>query len=537
MSPNGISRRGLLWRGGLLAAGSVGASLAGITAQSAAAAPPKWDPHVADAKRRLGSLREYLDALKALGDLREIEREVDTHLEIGAITRRTTEINGPAVLFNRIKGHRKGFRVLGAPAALSSLPKARYARVALSLGFRPDTHPLAMVEALTRAHDLKPIEPVTVHSGPCQQNVLLGKDADLTKIPVPLLHNGDGGPYLNTWGTFVVGTPDGKWVNWSISRAMLVDGKRFSPLVIPFFQHLGVIAAQWAEQGKQAPFALVQGAEPGIPFASAMSLPDGVSEASFLGGYYGKPVELVRCKTVDLRVPATAEIVIEGHIDFEKTVPEGPMGEAPGYMSVHVRQMPTCTVTAITHRDNAILPVVTAGKAVDEDHTAVGVPASAIILNALRKNGIPATNAWMVPESALHVLAVTVPQDWPKRTGITSSRELTKRIAEIICDTRVVIWLSQVMVLDDDLDVTDHRDLMWGFATRTHPVKDQVVIPQRSFNTLMVCYGKEEQETYLAPLLAFDSLLPQGSERPRSTAFEANYPADLRKKILDNWVH
>ena len=541
MSRHELSRRGLFQRGGQVAAatvvaGSVGATLAGVTAQSASAAPRKWDPKDKDAKRRLGSLREYLDALDAHGDLREIDREVDTHLEIGAITRRTTEISGPAVLFNRIKGHHRGFRVLGAPAALSSLPHARYSRVAMSLGFHPGTHPLEMVEALTRAQSLDPIEPVTVSHGPCRQNVLLGEDADLTRLPVPLLHDGDGGPYLNTWGTFIVGTPDGTWVNWSISRAMLVDGKHFTPLVIPVFQHLGTICAEWAELGKPAPFALVQGAEPAVPFASAMSLPDGVSESAFLGGYYGEAVRVVRCETVDLRVPATAEIVIEGHLSMEDTRLEGPMGETTGYMSTHVRPMPTCTVTAITHRDNAILPVVTAGKAVDEDHTAVGVPASAIILNALRKNGIPATNAWMVPESALHVLAVTLPQDWPERTGITSSHEVTRRIAEIVCDTRVVIWLSQVMVLDDDLDVTDHRDLMWGFATRTHPVKDQVVIPQRPFNNLMICYGEEEQASYRAPLLAFDSLLLQGEGRPRSTAFDLNYPEDLRRRILDNWV-
>src|SRR6516162_528351 len=172
--------------------------------------------------RHLKSLRDYLAELKSLAEIQEIDTEVDWNLEMGAIIRRSYELRAAAPLFNRIKGIERGFRVLGAPAGVSR--KNGLARIALSLGLPGRAGAPAMVEALADAHRQPPRPPRLVPDGPCKQNKLLGQDIDLWRLPAPLIHDGDGGRYLNTWGTIVVRTPDCKWTNWSISRVM-VTGK------------------------------------------------------------------------------------------------------------------------------------------------------------------------------------------------------------------------------------------------------------------------------------------------------------------------
>src|SRR5262245_20456898 len=219
--------------------------------------------------QHLKSLREYLDQLKALGEVQEIDAEVDWNLEMGAIIRRSYELRAPAPLFNCIKGIERGFRVLGAPAGVSR--KNGLARVALSLGLPAKATGGELVEALAEAHRKPPLPPRRVADGPCKQNKLLGKDVDLLRLPTPLIHEGDGGRYLNTWGTIVVQTPDRAWTNWSISRIMLLGRDTMTGIVLPR-QHLGMIYARWKALQRPMPYALALGTAPAIPFVSGMPL-------------------------------------------------------------------------------------------------------------------------------------------------------------------------------------------------------------------------------------------------------------------------
>jgi len=277
------------------------------------------------------SLREYLDALRDLGELVEIDKEVDWELEIGAIIRRCYETCAPAPLFNRVKGIEPGFRVFGAPAGVSRQPGLYLSRIALSLGLDARASGRQMVEALVSAKKDTPIPPRRVATGPCKENIALGDDVNLLRFPTPLIHDGDGGRYFGTWGTVVAQTPDGKWTNWAIARVMLIDRNKMAGIVHPL-QHLGQVHGMWKALGKPMPFALFQGGPPFIPFVSGMPLPAGVSEADYMGAYFGRPVDVVRCETVPLDVPATAEIVVEGFLSDKETAPEGPMGEYAGYL-------------------------------------------------------------------------------------------------------------------------------------------------------------------------------------------------------------
>ncbi|MEU8567821.1 UbiD family decarboxylase [Streptomyces pathocidini] len=484
--------------------------------------------------KRIPSLRAYLDALDDLGDLRILRHEVDPELELGATVRRAYETRAPAPLFERVRGAAPGFRVLGAPAALCSRADQPFARLALSLGLPPRSTARDIMGVLSAAHDRPRIPPreVARADAPCKENVLLDDAVDLGRFPAPLLHDGDGGRYFNTWGTVVAATPDGSWTNWAVARAMVLDRRRMTGAVVPT-QHLGMIHRQWAERGQPMPFALAQGCEPGVPIVSGMPFPAGVDEADVLGGLFGEPVDVVRCETVPLSVPATAEIVVEGHLSHEETAPEGPMGEYAGYLSGAPRPQPVYRVTAITHRNDPILPVVVAGQPVDEDHTVSALTAAAECLRVLRAADLPVEMAWVPLETAGHWCVVTVRADWRQRYG-SEPRELTRRIAELVLATRFGAWMARIIVVDDDVDATDLGEVVWAFATRGHPRDGLLVFDAMPLLPLMVCYTAAERMAAEGPKLAHNCLLPApGPDRPRRCSFEHNYPTEIRRRVLE----
>ena len=488
-------------------------------------------------RRHFKSLRAFLNALHDLNDMREVRREVDTELEIGAIIRRTHEMYAPAPLFTNIRGH-AGYQVVGAPLSYSSLPQARMARVALALGLAPETKPLEIIEELARTCKRPPIPPVVVKEGPCQEIVQLGEDVDLTMFPTPFIHAGDGGRYFNTLGFWVLRTPDGKWTNWSIARVMVLDGKRMTG-VIAQYQHNGMIYKMWRERGEPMPFALVQGAEPAALFAGGMPLDYGVDEVGYLGALLGEPLELVRCKTVDLEVPATAEIIVEGHVSLDETASEGPIGEYHSYLRDEKYNFPVYHISAITHRDNPILPVTSGGKPVEEDHTVAGVSFSAVCLQQLRDGGLPVTAAWSVPEAAEHMLAVSVPRDWSQRTTL-SAYDLARRIATIAKGMHGGQRATRVLVCDDDIDLSDPRDLIWAWNSRCHPVEGHFVLEAEPANPIEPMYAAlklsfDGGRTPVGPIMVLNCLLPTDAKDLHISDFASNFSKELQKRVLARW--
>ncbi|MGI5500437.1 UbiD family decarboxylase [Lentzea sp. CA-135723] len=480
-------------------------------------------------------LRSYLNALEDLGDLVTISREVDGDMEPAAITRRSYEVRARAPLFVNIKGARQGQRILGAPAAMSSRKDLPYARIALSLGLPADSTGYQIVDALADAAVREPIAPVVVSKGPCQDNVLMGPAATLDSFPIPIVHEKDGGRYANTWGVLIVRTPDGSWTNWSIARVMKIDGKRMTALV-PNGQHIGQIWNQWAAIGKPMPYALVQGAEPGIPYVAGMPLPDSAHEAHFLGALVGEPIELVQALTVDLEVPATAEVVIEGHVSTERDALEGPFGEAAGYQPVGSSPQPTFHVYTITHRDDPIWPLVAEGRPPDEYHTVTCVGAASQCLVRLRAAGLPVSRAWAPMEAAGMWLVVTVPPNWRDLVEPgTTSEQLATWVGQTLFYDKAGLYFPQIYLLDDDIDATNIAELTWAIATRVHPVDgrvhlDSAVLP------LFVSHTEEEHERGWGPRTVLDGLLPPIGERLGHTSFAASYPRELQQRVVENWI-
>jgi UbiD family decarboxylase len=485
----------------------------------------------------LRSMRDYVDALKAIGEVQEIDAEVDWNLEIGAITRRCYELGAPAPLFNTITGIEKGFRALGAPAGVSSKPGQYLSRIALSLGLPLDATAKDIVEALVAARDRAPIPPRLVATGPCKENVLLDGNVDLLRIPSPLIHEGDGGRYIGTYGVIVAQTPDKSWTNWAIARVMLV-GKTQMTGVVSEQQHLGMIHKMWKDIGKPMPFALCLGVEPSIPFVAGMELPAHVNEADYIGAFLGDPIDVVQCETVDLQVPATTEIVLEGFLSNTENAIEGPMGEYAGYLFAGPgRLQPVYNVTAMTFRNEPILPVIAAGEPVEENHTVHGLTSAAIVLKELRYNNVPATMAWMSFESANHLMVVTVPKDWKKHFEGNADR-LCREIGRIIFASKVGLIIPKVLVVHDDVDPSNSRELMWAFMTRCHPCEHgEIFFNNQSIFPLVAYLTNAEKVSANTNKVVFNCLPPDewGDKLPRRSSFNHIYPQAVREKVVASW--
>ncbi|MHB8348739.1 MAG: UbiD family decarboxylase [Acidiferrobacterales bacterium] len=489
--------------------------------------------------KHLRSLREYIDELKALGDIQPIDAEVDWRLEIGAIIRRSYDLRAPAPLFTNISGYQDtGFAVLGAPGALSSSPHP-LARIALSLGLPVTATGQDIIEALVAARGRPGIPPVTVApaDAPCKQNILRGDEIDLMTFPTPWIHGNDGGRYIQTYGVNIAKTPDGSWTNWSVNRMMIADKDTLACLIPPP-QQLGIIRSQWMARGEPMPIVLALGVEPGLVFVGGMPLPVNVDESHYLGALYGEPIEVVPAETVDLLVPATAEIVIEGHIALDETAMEGPMNEFPGYNATEKSPKAVFHVSAITYRDGATLPVVAAGPPVEEDHTIIGTMGAAEIVYALRQAELPVASAWCPFEAAVHWLVLAVEPDWHERLGVGAG-ELARRIADVLFSGKPGINTPKTLLVENDIDITDLSEVVWAFATRAHPEHGEFHFPDLLSDQLAIYLDEQEAHSFRAGKVIHNCLLadrfPQG-RRPVKGSLENGWPPEVQDKILRNWV-
>jgi 4-hydroxy-3-polyprenylbenzoate decarboxylase len=284
------------------------------------------------------------------------------------------------------------------------------------------------------------------------------------------------------------------------------------------------------------PFALALGTEPAIPFVSGMPLDENVNEADFIGGYLGEPIDVVDCETVNLQVPATSEIVIEGTVSVDETAPEGPMGEYSGYLSPGGGMLsPLFRVSALTFRDWPILPVVAAGEPTEENHTCWGLTISAQILWELRQAGFPVTTCFCPFQSAAHWLVVTV-----NRTacGQDAGEQLVRELAAILFRGRAGSFIPKVILLGDDVDPTNLDELVWAFATRNHPEKGYVLFPNEKMLPLVAFLGKEERLAARGTKVIYNCLPAEDQppeQAPRRSSFRFLWPAEIQRKVIENW--
>ncbi|KAF9889517.1 hypothetical protein FE257_007227 [Aspergillus nanangensis] len=483
--------------------------------------------------------RSFVDALKADNDLVEIDTPVDPNLEAAAITRRVCETNDKAPLFNNVIGMQHGlFRILGAPGSLRKSSLDRYGRLARHLALPPTASMREILDKMLSASSMPPIAPTIVPTGPCKENSLDESQIDLTKLPVPLIHQADGGKYLQTYGMHIVQSPDGKWTNWSIARAMVHDKNHLTGLVIEP-QHIWQIHQMWKKEGRDVPWTLAFGVPPAAIMASSMPIPDGVTEAGYVGAMTGSSLELVKCDTNNLYVPATSEIVLEGTLSITETGPEGPFGEMHGYVfpgDVHTGAK--YKVNRITYRNNAILPMSSCGRLTDETHTMIGSLAAAEIRKICQQNNLPITDAFAPFESQVTWVALRV-DTTELRKMKTTSEELRKKVGDLIFHHKAGYTIHRLVLVGDDIDVYDGKDVMWAFSTRCRPGLDETLFEEvRGFPLVPYMSHGNGSPTQGGKVVS-DALMPTEYTTGRdweAADFENSFPAEVKQKIEENWT-
>ena len=478
-------------------------------------------------------MREFVAELEEAGELASVEREVDWDLEMGAIARRCYETGAPAPLFTNVKGAQAGFRAIGAPVGVSRRPGRELGRIGLALGLPPTASAREIVEVLVRARGRPPIAPVVVDSGPCKQHVWRDGGVDLTSLPVPLLHAGDGGRYLNTLGMVVTRTPDRRWTSWAVARLMLLDERRAAYLIAPF-QHTGRVFQEWRRRGEDMPVAVALGVPPVALYAAGMPLPADMDEGGYAGALAGAPLEVVRCESVELEVPADSEIVLEGRVSLEKHALEGPFGDYAGYVSPPVpAPAPIYTVEAMTFRDEPIYPFSCSGEPPDETHTVWGVATVAEAVHILRDRGIPVTTAWSPFAAANGWLVVTVPEGW--RAFEPDAEELCRMVGDVVLATKVRVAINTIIVCEDDIDPANLPELVWAIDGRRNgslTFADKLGFPFSPYTRPDIA---DFPKGWMSTAEVWNLLPPEGVTRPPRARFEDNYPEWLKDRVRRLW--
>ena len=423
-----------------------------------------------------GDLRGWIAALKAHDELAEIDAEVDWNIELGTIMRLAQGPGtGRAMLFNNIKDYNKPNsrcrRVFGS--ALNN-----YRRIAIMLGLPPDTHPRELVK-ISRNVLEGTIAPRIVNSGPVKENIVTGKDVDLYEFPVPYWNRLDGGRYLITYAGVVSKDPTTGVMNVGVYRGMLAERDKI-PILMWRAQHIGHHVTAWLAAGhKEMPIAVAIGWEPSLGFCAGSPVPKGICEYDVMGALRGEPVELVKCETVDLHVPAAAEIVIEGYLGLEPEsyMMEGPYAEFTGYLASERSPKPTIRVTAITHRHDPILRGTIEGclpGSYSENAVGSSIMRAATAWNVLDRSGVPGiTDVWCPPVQAGINCLVRMQQSY---------RGQAKQAANALWgSTAAHVRYKHVTVVDDDIDIHDYAAVDWAIAHRVNAGENDIVIMPGTF--------------------------------------------------------
>ena len=504
-----------------------------------------------DRSRIPRTYRDYLETLKQMGEMVEIDDEIDWNLEMGAIFRLTAESLSPGAFFNRIKGCPEGFRAADLGYAKSGKEGQPWARLAVLMGLPPETDLMSIQSAYIHAKEngtRYPPKIVDPAGAPCKENKWFGDDIDLTRFPAPLGHFGDGGRYIQTGGINIVRTPDGRWTNWSTNRGMIVGPRHMTGLWLPV-QHNGMIHQMWKKEKQDMPWALALGVSPAVMTQAAAKCPAWVDEYDHASQLLDDAIDMVKCETNDLLVPADAEIIIEGTVSHCDCVDEGPFGEYPGYLSGSTKEnpfgsskpRPLQTVNAVTFRKDPILPISLPGVPTDNCHIGQGFFMSADAVIALIKGGIPLVDAMLLMESALHWFVIRVPSDWKEQTG-WSVKELMNNIARVYgCPENHILHIApKILVVGEDIDPSDPNLVVWAFATRNSPEKGTYLYPAISAGTTLEPYRAENPHQDVSEGLVIYSCLAFDGEVAFSLreimSFENNYPKDVREKVLKNWA-
>lgn len=403
----------------------------------------------------LRDLREWIDSLEERRELKRIKVEVDWDEEIGAITREISSQYGPALLFENIKDHKNTFC-----RRLFTNGTGTRERVCRILGLPEETSYREIVKTL-KERFAQPVEPKKVKDGQVKENIIKEDKIDLYQFPVPKWNPLDGGRYIMTSASVVTMDPDSHVMNVGTYRGM-ISTKRTISVLLATTQGWGKHFTKYRSRGQEMPVAVVLGWEPTLFMVA--STPVTYPEYEMAGSLRGSPVELVKCETNDLWIPATAEIVLEGKISPDpKTFElEGPYSEYPGYYGGRRVPKHTIRVECITHRSDPIFTGCLTGSSpgrTNEGTTWTPATFSAVTWNYLEHVGVP------------NILGVWRGR-WPEimRVQIRKThRGHAQQVATALWGSGIANYAAKhLIVVDEDIDIFDGEAIEWALAYRVN---------------------------------------------------------------------
>ncbi len=427
------------------------------------------------------SLRDFIDRLEKSGRLVRVKAAVSPVLEMTEIQTRLLAEQGPAVLFENVVGSDMPvlvnlFGTVERVAWGMDRDPGQLRAVGETLAFLRQPEPPGgwreALDMLPMVRTVMAMKPKTVGSAPCQEIVLTGDDIDLGKLPIQTCWPGEPAPLI-TWPLIVTQGPNPKGdkqdsFNLGIYR-LQVTGKNTT--LMRWLKHRGGAQhhQRWKGSGKREPLpvAAVIGADPGTILAAVTPVPDTLSEYQFAGLLRGKKVELVDCKTVPLKVPAEAEIVLEGHVSLDDYGDEGPYGDHTGYYN-SVERFPVFTISAITMRRKPIYLSTFTGRPPDEP-SVLGEALNEVFIPLFQQQFPEIVDFWLPPEGCSYRIAVVS----MKKAYAGHAKRVMMGVWSYL---RQFMYTKWVIVVDADIDARNWKDVMWALSTRMDPARDITVI-------------------------------------------------------------
>ena len=422
-------------------------------------------------------LRDFMSQLEKTGELKRIGVEVDTHLEMTEIGDRVLRAGGPALLFEKPKGH-----TIPVLANLFGTPK----RVAWGMGeesvtalrevgkllayLKEPEPPKGLKDAWDKLPMLKNVlnmAPKKVSSAACQEIVWEGADVDLARLPIQHCWPGDIAPLI-TWGLVVTRGPHKNRQNLGIYRQQVLGRNK---VIMRWLAHRGGALDfrehQIAKPGEPFPIAVVLGCDPATILGAVTPVPDSLSEYQFAGLLRGSKTELTQCLGSTLQVPASAEIVLEGVIHPGETALEGPYGDHTGYYNEQA-EFPVFTIERITMRRNPIYHSTYTGKPPDEP-AILGVALNEVFVPLLQKQYPEIVDFYLPPEGCSYRMAiVSIRKQYPGHA---------KRVMFGIWSfLRQFMYTKTIIVVDDDIDIRDWKEVIWAMTTRMDATRDTTLV-------------------------------------------------------------
>jgi len=478
-------------------------------------------------------LRDFLTQLEARGELKRITHAIDPHLEMTEICDRTLRAKGPALLFENPKGHTIPVlgNLFGTPERVALGMGAESVEALRDIGrllaFLKEPEPPKgfkdLWEKLPTFKQVLNMPTKVVKSAPCQEVVIDSDDVNLAMFPIQTCWPGDAGPLI-TWGLTVTRGPYKDRQNLGIYRQQVIARNK---VIMRWLAHRGgaLDFRDWQEKhpGENFPVAVALGADPATILGAVTPVPDTLSEYGFAGLLRGAKTEVVQCLTNDLQVPASAEIILEGHIAPGEMAEEGPFGDHTGYYN-EVERFPVFTITRITHRLSPIYHSTYTGRPPDEP-AVLGVALNEVFVPLLQKQFPEITDFYLPPEGCSYrVACVSMKKQYPGHA---------KRVMFGVWSyLRQFMYTKFVIVTDDDVNVRDWQDVIWAITTRMDPARDCTIIE----NTPIDYLDFASPVSGLGSKIGFDATNKWPGETSREWGRPIAMSPEVKARIDALWV-